>query len=164
MRHADVQTIIFDDFQVWEGLCPPDSEPFSQTLVTHTPEWSGMKQSKGASNLKARVLFQSASTGGGCGKLVVENTSGKECSMYEVDLNIRPSWGTLSQRQGKFIMHGAEVVDIDAQAGVVASSAHFVTRKNSASFMWLPLVFYWFSLLGASPSTSLFGCKEVCVS
>ena len=121
-----MQTIIFDDFQVWEGLCPPDKEPFTQTLITHVPEWNGMKQAKGASNLRAKALFEKASTGGGCGKLEVENLSEKECSMYEVDLNVRPSWGTLSLRQGKYIVHGAHVLETDAQAGVWSYHVHIV--------------------------------------
>lgn len=39
-----LQTIIFDDFQIWEGWCAPAKEPFSQTIVKPVPKWEGMRE------------------------------------------------------------------------------------------------------------------------
>lgn len=38
--------------------------------------------------------------------------------MYELDLNIRPSWGGLSVRKGSYVMHGVKVLEIDEAAGM----------------------------------------------
>jgi hypothetical protein len=115
-----LQTIMFDDFQVWEGRCPPEDEPFSQNLIKPKPEWASMRHEKtGDSVLKVNTYFEKASTGGGCAKFIIENTSPKGCDIYEIELSIRPSWGTLSERDGDVIIHGVSLLDTDKDAGTV---------------------------------------------
>lgn len=117
-QQCALQTIVFDDFQVWEGRCPPDKEPFSQTLVKPVAKWKGMRHDKkGDTVLNVSTIFEKASTGGGCAKFEIENLSPEDCDVYEVELNIRPSWGTLSERDGDVIIHGIKLLDVDANAG-----------------------------------------------
>jgi hypothetical protein len=112
-----LQTILFDDFQVWEGRCTPDKEPFSQKIFQTLPEWPGMKKITSSSNLKVDLDFKKASAGGASGKFFVENTATSACDVYQIHLHIRPSWGTIQGRDGSLLLHGAKIVEQDEKAG-----------------------------------------------
>lgn len=112
-----VQTILFDDIQVWEGRCAPENEPFSQTVVKPIPEWNSKLRDTAPSVLSANAVFDKTAPGGGCPKLEVQNIGARDCDQYQVQLNIRPSWGSLDSRDGKWTVHGVDVIDYNADAG-----------------------------------------------
>lgn len=115
-----VQTIRFDDFQVWEGMCAPENEPFAKELFKPSPEWPSMQPpiASSASVLEVDAIFEKAFVGGGCAKFEMTKTVEEDCSEFHVELHIRPSWGTLAVRNGKPTMHGVSLVHSDESAGV----------------------------------------------
>ena len=114
-----LQTIVFDDIQVWEGRCAPENEPFPQTVVKPLPEWDGMATHDAPAVLSANAIFDKAALGGGCAKLEIMNTGSQDCDEYQVHLNVRPSWGFLDTRDGQWVVHGVDVIDSNADAGVL---------------------------------------------
>lgn len=85
----------------------------------------------GETVLNVTTIFEKASTGGGCAKFEIENMSSKPCDVYEVELNIRPSWGTLSERDGYPIVHGVSLLDIDEDAGALLVAVRNIESENS---------------------------------
>lgn len=114
-----VQTIDFDDFQIWEGKCSPMDEPMDQELTHPTPMWPNMKTDLNKpTTLLALIAFEKAFVGGGCGDFEIENRADVPCEDYELELNIRPDWGALLLKEGKPNLSGLTMIDSDPEAGM----------------------------------------------
>lgn len=119
MHSMEMQTIDFDDFQIWEGKCAPTEEPFDQEVTHPTPVWPNMKTDLNKpTTLLALIAFEKAFVGGGCGDFEIENQADVPCEDYELELNIRPEWGTLMLKGGKPNVRGLTIIDSDAEAGM----------------------------------------------
>ena len=105
---------------MWEGRCAPENEPCSQTVVKPTPDWDGMKYDRTPSALGVTPLFERAYIGGGCARLQIENGVADACNKYEVQLSVRPSWGSLDIRDGDYLINDLEFIEGDAVAGALA--------------------------------------------
>lgn len=150
-RNPFLQTIRFDDFQVWEGRCTPEDEPFTQALSLPKPTWDNMRSDLNAPTvLLAEVVGKTAFAGGGCIKFEVLNTADSICNQFELEINIRPSWGTLLKKDdGKPNFQKLTPIEIDDEAGVQlfvmyaslntklldSENKTFCTSKNSLQTM-----------------------------
>lgn len=112
------ETIEFDDFQIWEGKCSPENEPFTQELTLPSPVWDNMRSDLNAPTvLLAEVVGRTAFGGGGCVTFEVLNTADSMCSQFELEINIRPTWGTVLSRDGKPNWQKLTPLEIDEEAG-----------------------------------------------
>jgi hypothetical protein len=69
-----VQTILFDNFQIWEGRCIPEEEPFAGEITPITPEWPELRTNLNKpTTLTTSMYFEKAFVGGGCGEVHVTN-------------------------------------------------------------------------------------------
>jgi hypothetical protein len=119
---ALVQTIRFDDFQVWTGKCAPEDEPFPNVVTFPKPVWPSML---------TKVVFSKAFTGGGCATFEVQNTAAVPCDMYELELNIRPEWGTILQKEGVLNLQRCSLLEQDEAAGEILQACTCCTERTS---------------------------------
>lgn len=118
MHMLHLQTIDFDDFQIWEGNCPPMDEPFVQEVTYPVPVWPNMKTDLDKpTTLLASISFQKAFIGGGCGGIDIENRAAVPCDDFEIELNIRPEWGGLLINKGEPNLSGVTLIDSDEESG-----------------------------------------------
>lgn len=118
-----MQVIIFDDFQIWEGRCSPDQEPFASEFLPITPTWPTLRTNfDEKTTLAGQVVFDKAFVGGGCGEFEITNRGAQVCENFELEINIRPSWGTILTKDGLPSLTGLALLEQDAQAGVCFSS------------------------------------------
>lgn len=113
------ETIRFDDFQVWEGKCTPADEPFTQELTLPKPTWDNMRSDLNKPTvLLAEAKGKTAFAGGGCVKFEVLNTADTTCNQFELEINIRPTWGTVLEKDdGKPNFQKLTHIETDAEAG-----------------------------------------------
>jgi hypothetical protein len=113
-----VQHIRFDNFEIWEGRCTPAEEPFDTELAIVVPEWPTLRANLDKPTvLTTQLVFEKAFVGGGCGHVVVTNVGSKACDAYEVEINIRPSWGNLMLKDGLPSFSGLNLLTSDTAAG-----------------------------------------------
>jgi hypothetical protein len=93
------ETIQFDDFMIYEGECTPTSVPEIKTLATIQPVWEGQRP-KIESDLQTSVIKAKTYVGGGCGQIAITNVGATVCEDWQLEINIRPSWGTLTKWSG----------------------------------------------------------------
>lgn len=116
-RHA--QTIEFDFFEIWEGRCTPDDEPFTGAQKEFLPMWPTMRTDlERPTVLVTTLYFNKAFTGGGCGDVRVLNTAATPCDEFEVEINIRPGWGWLLIQGDKIGLSSLTIIEEDREAGV----------------------------------------------
>jgi hypothetical protein len=75
--------------------------------------------------LLAEVVGRTAFAGGGCVKFNVLNTADTNCNQFHLEINIRPSWGTLLKTtDGKFNYQQLTPVEINEEKGELSASTH----------------------------------------
>jgi hypothetical protein len=115
-----MQHIQFDDFQVWEGKCAPEDGPFSTNVEPIIPSWPEFRTDLSkATTLKTTTVFNKAFVGGGCGGLEIENTGTLQCDGFEAEINVRPSWGAVLNKNGALSLSAMELIDKDEAAGAI---------------------------------------------
>lgn len=120
-----MQTIVFDDFMIYEGRCEPGEEPTDTEEVPVLPVWDTLRSDLDmATTLKTNIEFGSAFTGGGCGEIQVENTGNEECDGFELEVNVRPSWGELMEKEGVPSLNALELLENDAASGESVLKSH----------------------------------------
>jgi hypothetical protein len=120
-----VQTIQFDNFQIWEGRCPPEEEPFDQQLTKVLPIWPELRTDlRKATVLETTLVFEKAFVGGACGTVHVKNTGQTVCEGFDVEINIRPTWGGLLLKNGLPSFNSLDLLESDVDAG-----AHMATSR-----------------------------------
>lgn len=93
------ETIQFDDFMIYEGECAPTSVPESNTIATIQPVWDGQRPAI-ETDLTTSVVKASTYVEGGCGQIAITNTGAELCDDWQLEINIRPSWGSLTKWSG----------------------------------------------------------------
>lgn len=133
INEGALQTIIFDEFKIWEGRCGPGHETPGQIVAKPDPVWEGIKKWTGHSNLDLRLETKTF-VGGGSVKFHVKNTSERDCDAHQIHLNIRPGWGHVKRSaKGGYVMHGTSVVPsaTDEDEGLFFL---IVTRRSKQQF------------------------------
>jgi hypothetical protein len=102
------ETIQFDDFMIYEGECTPNSIPESKTLAMIQPVWEGQRP-KIDTDLKTSVVKAKTFVGGGCGQIAITNVGAMECEDWQLEVNIRPSWGSLTKWSGVTLLEDNKV-------------------------------------------------------
>jgi hypothetical protein len=114
-----LQYILFDDFQIWEGRCAPGKEPFASEVQPVVASWPELRTDFGAeTSLTGELVFDKAFVGGGCGGFEITNKGTQACENFELEINVRPTWGTILTRDGQPSLNGLIMLENDAQAGV----------------------------------------------
>jgi hypothetical protein len=100
------ETIRFADFKIYEGQCMPSDAPSplsSDQLVMHLdPTWEKMRPLVDT-DLLTSTVFTKPYVGGGCGDIIVTN-SGSACERWQVEISIRPEWGSLVKWAGLVLL------------------------------------------------------------
>lgn len=118
MQKLYLQTIDFDDFEIFEGRCSPMDEPLQRELTLPIPMWPSMITNLDEPTaLLANIKFEKAFVGGGCGNVEVQNTVDVPCDEFQIELNIRPEWGGLLESRGQPRLNSVTLMDSNAEAG-----------------------------------------------
>ena len=127
-----MQTIVFDDFGIWDGRCTPADEPFSTDLApVPPPAWPTLRTDFSApTSFAAAMEFDKTFTGGGCGKLVVTNNGAEDCARFEAHVNIDPAFGGIGERGGEPLINNLQIEDMDAAAGALPAAFCCVTKTR----------------------------------
>jgi hypothetical protein len=106
------ETIRFSDFKIYEGECmPSDAPPLSsdQPVVHLDPTWATMRPLVDT-DLQTTTVFSKPYVGGGCGEIIVTNT-GARCDRWQIEISIRPEWGSLVKWAGLILLDRKLKVD-----------------------------------------------------
>ena len=115
-----VQAILFNDFRVWEGRCPPDLEPLpDHPKATPNATWPAMPAAlrEPPGPLVATIQFDATFEGGGCGVVRVQNTGAKDCARFELLVGVDPAWGGLAERDNRPLLAGLTLARRAPHAG-----------------------------------------------
>ena len=144
VQSSVLQTILFDDFLIWEGKCEPGQEPAGFDIAPVMPRWSNLKSNLDKpTTLRTSVVFESAFTSGGCGEVHIENVGEQKCDEFLLELNIRPDWGALMEKEGSPALNALELLDSDETTGAAAQLLLQIVGESDRRAAWDMLCVAW---------------------